>query len=127
MKSDDIIGQASLLWVMVYRVVHSLRQQIPSIRVVRHEDLSRDPVSGYRALYQSLGLDFGPRVEQAILNSSNSENPTELSQKRVHAVKLDSRANLENWKRRLTSEQVGRIRSVTEEVAHLYYPEVDWN
>ena len=127
MKSDDIIGQASLIWAMVYRVVHSLRQRIPSIQVVRHEDLSLDPVSGYRTLYQLLGLDFGPRVEQAILNSSSSENPTELSRKKVHAVKLDSRANLQNWKRRLTSDQVDRIRSVTEEVAHLYYPEVDWN
>jgi hypothetical protein len=126
-KSDDIIGQASLLWATVYRVVHSLRQRIPSIQIVRHEDLSLDPVSGYRTLYQSLGLDFTPGVERAILNSSSSENPTELSRKKVHAVKLDSRRNLDNWKRRLTSDQVDRIRRVTEEVAHLYYPEVNWN
>ncbi len=126
-KSDDIIGQASLLWALVYRVVHSIRQRAPSIQVVRHEDLSLDPASGYRTLYQSLGLDFTPHVEQAILNSSSSENPTEISQKKVHAVKLDSRANLDNWKRRLTSDEVDRIRSVTEEVAHLYYPEVNWN
>jgi len=104
-----------------------IRQRIPSIQVVRHEDLSLDPVSGYRTLYQALGLDFTPRAEQAILNSSSSENPTEVSQKKVHTVKLDSRANLDNWKRRLMPEEVDRIRSVTEEVAHLYYPEVNWN
>jgi len=127
MKADDIIGQASLLWMMVYRVVHSIGGQIPSIQVVRHEDLSLDPVSGYRALYQSLGLDFTSRVEQTILNSSSSENPTEVSREKVHAVKLDSRANLDNWKRRLTSDEIARIRRVTEEVANLYYPEVNWN
>ncbi len=127
MKADDIIGQASLLWTMVYRVVHSVRERIPSIQIVRHEDLSLDPVSGYRALYQSLGLDFTSRVEQTILNSSSSENPTEVSRKKVHAVKLDSRANLDNWKRRLTSDEIARIRLTTEEVAHLYYPEVNWN
>ena len=126
-KADDVIGQASLLWTMIYRVVHSTRQRIPSIQIVRHEDLSLDPVSGYRALYQSLGLDFTARVEQTILNSSSSENPTEVSRKKVHAVKLDSRANLDNWKRRLTSDEIARIRRVTEEVAHLYYPEVNWN
>ena len=126
-KADDIIGQASLLWTMVYRVVHSIRGRIPSIQVVRHEDLSLDPVSGYQALYQSLGLDFTSRVEQTILNSSSSENPTEVSRKKVHTVKLDSRANLDNWKRRLTSDEIARIRRVTEEVAHLYYPEVNWN
>jgi len=126
-KADDIIGQASLLWTMIYRVVYSVRQRIPFIQVVRHEDLSLDPVSGYRALYQSLGLDFTSRVEQTILNASSSENPTEVSRKKVHAVKLDSRANLDNWKRRLTSDEITRIRRVTEEVAHLYYPEVKWN
>ncbi|HUI88912.1 MAG TPA: sulfotransferase [Anaerolineales bacterium] len=127
MKQDDIIGQASLLWTLVYRVVHSIRQRIPSIQIVRHEDLSLDPVSGYRALYQALGLDFTSQVERTILNSSSSENPTEVSRKKMHAVRLDSRANLGNWKRRLTSDEIARVRAVTEEVAHLYYPEVNWN
>ena len=126
-KADDVIRQASLLWTMVYRVVHSVRERIPSIQVVRHEDFSLDPVSSYRSLYQSLGLDFTARVEQTILNASSSENPTEVSRKKVHAVKLDSRANLDNWKRRLTSDEIARIRLTTEEAAHLYYPEVNWN
>ncbi len=123
---DDIIGQAALLWAMIYLVVHADRERIPSIRVVRHEDLSLDPIAGYRKLYGELGLNFTPRVEQTILNSSSSDNPTELSRKKVHSVKLDSRANLDNWKRRLSSEEISRIRRVTEEVAHHYYPEVSW-
>jgi hypothetical protein len=126
-KADDILGQAALLWVMVYQAVHSIRQRIPSLQVVRHEDLSLDPLSGYRTLYGSLGLDFTSRVEQIILNSSSSENPGEVSRKKVHAVKLDSRANLDNWKRRLTSDEITRVRRLTEEVAHIYYPEVEWN
>lgn len=125
--ADDIVGQASLLWTMIYRVVHAERQRIPSIRVVRHEDLSSDPVVGYHQLYDELGLHFTPRVERIILDSSSSDNPVETSRRRVHSVKLDSRANLDNWKRHLTSEEIARIRRVTEEVAHLYYPEVNWN
>ncbi len=123
---DDIIGQAALLWTMIYRVVHSTLERIPSIRVVRHEDLSLNPAAGYRKLYGELGLDFTPRVERTILDSSNSGNPAELSRGKVHSVKLDSRANLENWKRRLSPEEIARVRRVTEEVAHLYYPEVSW-
>jgi hypothetical protein len=123
---DDIIGQGALLWKMIYRVVHADRERIPAIRVVRHEDLSLDPAAGYRQLYKALGLDFTPRVERTILNSSSSENPPELSRGKVHSVKLDSRANLENWKRRLSSEEIARIRRATEEDAHLYYPEVSW-
>ncbi len=125
--ADDIIGQAALLWTMIYRVVHETRQRIPSIRVVRHEDLSRDPVANFRQLYNELGLNFTPKVEKTILNSSSSENPTELAKGKTHSVKLDSRANMDNWKKRLSTDELNRIRSVTEEVAQLYYPEVNWN
>jgi hypothetical protein len=126
-KADDVIGQAALLWTMIYRVVHTDRERIPSIQIVRHEDLSLDPITGYRKLYDALALNFTPHVEQIILNSSSSENPTELSKNKTHSVKLDSRANMENWKKRLSADEITRIRRATEEVAHLYYPEVDWN
>ena len=126
MPADDIIGQASLLWRMIYRVVHQSCERNPAFKAVRHEDLSLDPVGGYRALYQSLGLDFTPRAEKDILNSSSSENPTELSKNKTHSVKLDSRANMYNWKKRLTVEEIKRIRTLTEDVAGLFYSDVKW-
>jgi hypothetical protein len=127
MVAGDILGQASLLWTMVYSFVHAACRKTPSIRVVRHEDLSIDPSAGFRKLYTELGLSFTPAVEKRILASSSSENPAELSRKKVHSVKLDSRANLDNWKHRLSAEEIARIRRETEEVSYLFYPEVAWN
>ncbi len=124
--ADDVIGQAALLWRMIYRVVHAAAELHPDFKVVRHEDLSRDPVSGFNELYRSLGLSFTRQVQKTILNSSSSENPSELSKKKVHAVKLDSRANMENWKKRLSADEIARIRSVTESVSQLYYSDVNW-
>ncbi len=125
-QSDDIIAQTALLWRMVYRVVARMMKLHPSFIIVRHEDLSRDPVSGYRDLYSALNLDFTPKVEQTILNSSSSENPRELSKKKVHAVKLDSRANLDNWKKRLNKDEITRIRELTGRVANLFYSDEEW-
>ena len=82
-QTDDIIGQAALLWRMVYRVVARMMKLNPSFVVVRHEDLSLDPVPGYRDLYAVLDLDFTSKTEQAILSASSSENPAELSKKKV--------------------------------------------
>jgi len=123
---DDLVGQASLLWTMIYRSVHATRELNPDLLAVRHEDLSRDPITGFRDLYSSLGLDFTSRVEKKILNSTSSENPTEASRKKAHSVKLDSRANVENWKKRLSDEEIKRIREMTEETAQLFYPDVNW-
>ena len=125
-QQDDVIGQAALLWKMIYRTVHSTRELNPDFIAVRHEDLSRDPVGGYRDLYAKLGLDYTHKVENTILTSSSSENPVELSRKEVHSVKLDSRANMDNWKKRLTEEEINRIREMTMEVSHLFYSEGEW-
>ena len=125
-QSDDIIGQAALLWKMVYHSVHSTRELNPDFIVVRHKDLSRDPVNGYRGLYASLGLDYTPRVEEIIVNSSSSNNPVELSRRKTHSVKLDSLASVDNWKKGLSEDEIQRVREITEEVSHLYYSDSEW-
>jgi Sulfotransferase domain len=125
-KADDVIGQASLLWKMIYASVHSTRGLNPDFIVTRHEDLSRDPVNGYRELYVPLGLDYTSRVQKVILSSSSSENPRELSRRKRHSVKLDSLANIKNWRKRLTEDEIKRIREMTEEVSHLYYSDAEW-
>ena len=126
MSADDIVGQSALLWRMIYRMVHTTLSLFPDFKLVRHEDLSLDPIAGYKSLYESLGLAFDEKVRDMILNSSSSENPTELSKKKVHSVKLDSRANMNNWKKRLTPEEITRIRKLTEDVSHMFYSDEEW-
>ncbi len=125
-QPDDIIGQSALLWRIIYRVVARTVERIPSIIIVRHEDLSLNPVDGFAEVYESLGVAYPLKVREMIRNSSSSENPAELSSRKTHSVKLDSRANLDNWKKRLSAEEVSRIRSITEEVAAHFYPNTNW-
>ena len=126
-SSGDVIGQAALLWRMIYRVVHATIERSPSVIVLRHEDLSRDPLTGFSRAFESLRLSYTPRVQEMIRTSSSSENPVELSRQKVHAVKLDSRANLDNWKKRLNADEIARIRDLTQDVAQLYYADVKWD
>jgi hypothetical protein len=126
-NQHDIIGQNSLLWRAVYQVVHRFVSENPTFIVVHHEDLSVDPEKGYRDLYHRLDLDFTDNAKQTILTSSGSENPKELTRRKVHSVQLDSRANVENWKHRLSKEEITRIRELTEDVAALYYPGIRWD
>lgn len=125
-KPDDIIGQSALLWRMIYRFVHSTRSLFPQFKIVRHKDLSLDPLDGYKKLYESLGLTFTEKIRGIILNASSSDNPTELSTNKVHSVKLDSRANVNNWKRHLSDDEITRIRKMTEDVSQLFYSDNEW-
>ncbi len=123
---EDVIEQSSLLWRMIYHDVAQYREHVPSLHIVRHEDLSLDPMDGFRSLYASLGLDFTSRAQKTILNASSPENPKEVSRNAIYAVRLDSRSNLQNWKRRLDLDEIARIRQMTEDVAGLYYSDQEW-
>ncbi len=124
--TDDVIGRASLLWKVLYRAVHQTLQKRPGLIAVRHDDLSREPVQGFKELYQKLGYVYTPKVEDAILNTSSSENPTRLAKNKTHSVKLDSRANLDNWKKILTPEEIVRVRKLTDGVSQLFYSDNEW-
>ncbi|MEN9563011.1 MAG: hypothetical protein RIR73_1255 [Chloroflexota bacterium] len=126
MPKDDIVGQAALLWKIIYRFVHSTRFGFPQFHIVRHEDLSLDPIGGYQTLYKSLGLDFTERVKDIIRNSSSSENPAKLAKNKTHSVKLDSRGNLDNWKKILSPEEITRVRTITEGISEPFYSEEEW-
>jgi len=125
-KAEDVIGQGTLLWKIIYGVVRKFQQLSSEWLVVRHEDLSLEPVNRYRDLYGVLGLDFTKRVEKTILNSSTSDNPTEVSPKKAHSIQLDSASSIKNWKRRLPAEVIKRIRDITGETANFYYPGESW-
>jgi hypothetical protein len=125
--SLDTINRSSLLWRMIYHVVKEFQRDNPSLKVVRHEDLSIDPQQGFQNLYIDLGLPYTPAVLQVISDSSNSENPKEVSKQKKYSVRLDSRSNLDNWKRRLSKEEIHQIRSITEDVAEHYYPDSSWD
>ncbi len=117
----DVISQASLLWRIIYGTVAQYRAAHPEIHVVRHEDLSLNPVTGFQQLYNALGLSFTPLAKQSVISSSTEENPTELAPQNPHSVQLNSRANLENWKHRLTSEEIGRVSEATADIFPLSY------
>jgi len=126
MQRDDIVGQAALLWRMIYRFVHRTSSLFPTFKIVRHEDLSLDPLAGYQSLYKALDLQFDDKVRDVILNSSSSENPVKLAKGQTFSVKLDSRAALSNWKRILSEDEIARVHQLTAGISDLFYSESEW-
>jgi Sulfotransferase domain len=125
-RSGDFVGRVALLWRIVYSVVAQLQTRLPDLRVVRHEDLSRAPESNYAKLYQALDLSLTEGALETIRRTSSAENPSEITRQDPYAFQVDSQANLWNWRERLSTDEVERVRSLTKDVAGLYYGDVDW-
>jgi hypothetical protein len=121
----DGIGPPSLLWRVIYGTVAAYREEIQGLEVVRHEDLSADPVPAFATLYERLGLPFGPEAERAIRAATEAGSGGGAMRwsvsaggvSKTAARRLDSRANLQVWRERLDDDEVAAIRAATADVA----------
>jgi hypothetical protein len=121
--SSDVIAQGNLLWRIIYGHVASIQERNSSIRVVRHEDLSLRPVEEYGLLYDALGLSFSKSARLMIEQHVSERNPREVSTRNPFDVRLDSRQNLGNWRRRLSDGEIDEILVGTRPIADRFYPE----
>jgi hypothetical protein len=121
---QPLLDQAILLWNLIHEHIARMRSHRPDWRFVRLEDLSRDPLSRFRELYDWLGLSWSPEVARAVEESSGEGNPsitTDASSRR-----RDSRAAITAWKARLGAEDQAIIKARTAPVWHEFYGEEDW-
>jgi LPS sulfotransferase NodH len=125
-NEQDIVGQGILLWRMIYTLVHQYKTQGFDIQLIRHEDLSQRPLPIFEAIYQQLGITFSHQIEEKIIISTQTSNPNEVAEYDEHAVRLNSLANLRNWKRRLTDFEVERIVNGTRDVVKEFYELGEW-
>jgi Sulfotransferase domain len=121
---DGLVDQGAQLWAVLHLAIARIRREAPEVLVVRHEDLSRDPVAGFRALAQELGLPFAPSMERAVLRSTAAGNPSELAAGDPHRTRLNSVANLDNWRSRLSAAEIERIRRITAAAAQPFYADI---
>lgn len=123
--AGDLIDQAALGWKVLNHVALAYRERHPDWLLVRHEDLSADPVAGFRTLYGQLGLPFDQRVESTVEEHSSETNP-DLADGNVNTIRLNSRKNVGSWRTRLTAEEVARVRACVEPVSQRLYPDAEW-
>jgi hypothetical protein len=125
-EEHDILDQAALLWRLVHHTVAEYRTRHPDWLIVRHEDLSRDPIEGYRPLFDALGLPYTEEVQEAIRNSTSQSNPADRDASGRQFLTRDSRANIDNWRRRLTPAEVEHVRARVADVSPLFYGDDEW-
>lgn len=123
---QDIVGQGILLWRMIYTLVHQYKNQGYDVLLIRHEDLSQRPLLIFEEIFQKLGIIFSQKIEERIIISTQASNPNEVATYDEHAVRLNSLANLRNWKKRLTDSEIERIDTDTRDVVKEFYELGEW-
>tara|TARA_A100001037_G_C15153529_1_gene641543 strand:- start:8274 stop:9038 length:765 start_codon:yes stop_codon:yes gene_type:complete len=125
-KERDVVEQAALMWKLIHHVIHKYRRNNPDWQFVRHEDLSREPVAGFREIFERLDIEFSDYVREQVIESSHGNNPANAPEGTVHVIKRDSVANIFNWKSSLNAAEIRTIRDGVAEVSELFYADEDW-
>ena len=125
--SGDFLEEACLLWSCLHHVIQIYKEKYPNWIFKRHEDISRNPIKEFGEIFQKINIYFSAQIKKEIANFSASDNPREVQkEKKIHQLKRDSRANIKNWKKRLSEEQIEKIRKLTETVSNRFYNRDDW-
>jgi len=117
------VRAAAWEWWALNRVLLSEAARHPAWIVVRHEDLSREPVPAFRRLYDDLDLPWSKRVESLIRRRSSSRNPAEARRGRTQDFSRDSRNLFDLRIGMLTMEERREVYEITRDVALQAYPE----
>ena len=122
----DLVGEGIVMWNSMYEVVRGYRERHPNWSFVRYEDLAEEPLDGYRALYDALGLTWSERVAREVGASASESNPKEVPLHKRRAIRRDSKAAKATWLSRLTVQEIERVRMGTAAVAESFYGDEDW-
>ena len=141
-KSDkDIIDQAILLWNLIHHMILKYQNKNPNWIFVKHEDLSRRPLAEFKNLYNRLDLPFSTEIEKKIeafsvpyrsgkfkliINSKMRSWHDRLAGHYSDKRRRDSKSNIFTWQKRLTVDEVKKIREKTRVISDNFYTEEDW-
>jgi hypothetical protein len=120
----DVIDQAILLWNCIHHTIFIFSKIHKSWVFEKHEDLSINPISGFRDIFNKFDLCFDESVEKAIAKRTGEHNPIEQIERNEFI--RNSKESLNNWRTRLSDKEIEYIKIRTQSVACHFYTDSDW-
>lgn len=128
---QPLIDQAILVWKTLHHVIAQYQEKHQDWLFVKHEDLSEDPSAQFESMFEWLNLDFDADMKRLVEEYSNAGNPTDMTSSAIavsssKSIRRDSRSNIFNWKKRLSTDEINYIRERVEPLSSCFYVETDW-
>ncbi|MFA5581477.1 MAG: sulfotransferase [Paracoccaceae bacterium] len=102
----DPMEAAVAAWTIRTAVFAKALPRHPDWQVVSYEDLAQDPLTGFRALYDRLGLPWSDAIAARIRARTSATDAGAFSTARVSHSRIDA------WRDQLSPDQARRIRQI---------------
>ncbi len=118
-NKKDIIDQGILLWNTIHETIAYYQSKYGNDwYFVKHEDLSISPIVEFDKMFSKIDLTLDSDVESYLNETTKSKESSRL--------KRNSAENVKSWKKRLSYDEIQRIKIGTDKVWKKFYTENDW-
>ena len=125
-KPQSIPYQAALLWLSIYKVLHSFYKDDGNWKIVRHEDICLNPLEQFQLIYKWLEMDFTNETMAKTNKLTNLKNKIEACSDSVHDLRRNSRGLVNYWKKSLSYDEIEILQKITEPISTMYYDNNSW-
>lgn len=122
---DDVVGNVSILYLIIMDVLTKFINRNPDWIIVKHEELCNDPINEFKKLYKKLGLAFTKKIEKKIYLSTHGKLITP-DKNMTFMFTRDSKSLINSWKTQLKREEIKRIRNIVNPIYNNYYDNEEW-
>lgn len=115
----DFIDRTTFLWNLLHIAILDYRNRYPDWLFVTYEDLAVAPREGFARIFDHIGLEMTPSIENYIDSYTSGANPVEAKSDQYQP--RDARSGLETWRSRLTEEEIERVVAATTDIKAQFY------
>ena len=124
---SDQIDNAAAHWRLHFKILLEQARRYPDWKVVKLEDLSKDPMRSFREVYHDLDIPWSKSVEQKIAKMTQNKGKAEVSSaNRVQDFNRDSAKIFELRRNSLEKDIRRRIFDICHDVALEFYDEASF-
>lgn len=128
-KEKDFICQdwsnpvlaAAAFWRIIYKVLLTQADKYPDWQVITHEQLSQEPVSTFKKLYDVLNLPWSKSIEKKIIRQTQGNSSAEAKQGTVQDFKRNSADIFQLRRDSLSLDERKAIFDIVQDVALKVY------
>jgi len=126
-ENEHSLWEESILeWKLIYFVIAQYQKQHKDWIFIRHEDISKSPIEGFKNLYVTLGLDWTESIKKQITEYSYASKKKD-QKTGLQEIKRNSYENIYKWKNILEEQEINMIKRKTTDIANIFYDnEKDW-
>jgi hypothetical protein len=117
------LHEAMAHWRATYKILLAQADHYEDWIILTHEEVSAQPLSMFRCLYDDLGLSWSPWVERRIRQMTRGRNTTEASGDQAMDLKRDSASIFRHRRDSLSHAERHEIYDIVADVALQFYSE----